>query len=461
MDVLIRAGVENPDGAANGDAIICGYPASRNDLGGLHDHESVSSSSAPSVDDFFDWEKYEQDQGSDVTTPSSPSSSSDVPARDESAPTTPLGEALDGPAAAQDGEDHPMYDAPSPPSPQLANVWPNFEPSSPPRAAALILDPSPSPPASGGMQLDTPATSPAATTPPGHKRTRVIKNPDETNKVRKEGACLPCSMDKIGRSQGARLHFGIAPNCLPPPDEIYRWMGEQVLAETNTDFEAEMDQLLIDLVHRPRPQPQGTLLSNVLKMRCMLKLWTCKKLYVQPFGTQDVRIPMDFKPVLESLRFAAAQVISELERQIIKELDIHRTKLKKTELLFERWVVLWQMILIYRQSLIWESERREADAAPLSEEASRGRDFRRDTTQLFAATVVTYNQLFSTKDTTLKKLRNTESTPFEPRFSAAWQRLPEFHARVLSQKLPTDDFFISFIVNREQAILEKLSRARR
>ncbi|KAL2271281.1 hypothetical protein VTJ83DRAFT_652 [Remersonia thermophila] len=541
MDVAMSDRFQNPDGVADGAAIFCGFPASPTGLAGVfYDHESVSSSSAPEDEDFFDWDRWDHDQGSNVTVPSSPSSSPDVPTEDDTTAATSLGEALGGPALAGNGgsEDHPMLDAPSPPSPQLANVWPNFEPSSPPRAAALVLDPSPSPPPSGGMTLEPPAPSPAT------RPKRVLKDKVETNKVRKEGACLPCSMDKLRcdsnafgvcqrcserglpqsacirkwmeamlpavinrwwwydqrdlkipdnwfvgdstlvsvrcsqggaslnirvrrfnppsqTSQATRVHFGIAPNCLPPIGEIYQWMGEQLQTEAKPDFEAHMDRLLLNLASRPQPQPQSSLLFNVLKLRCMLKLWGCKNLYVEPLGSQEVRVPMDFKPVLESLRFAASQVISELERSIVKELDVHRTRLKKTELLLERWVVLWQLILSYRQSLICESDRRQADAAPLSEEASRGRDFRRDTTQLFTATVVTYNQLFTTKETTLKKLPKAVPGPLQLYFGAAWQELPRFHAQVLSQKLPTDDFFISFIVNREQEILQKLSRSRR
>lgn len=181
-----------------------------NQAAGIRDQESATSASAPSsdVEDLFDWDQWDRDHGDQSTDVTA---QSDAPAEDQTAATSPPPvDAMEDVASAGDSEDQLMTDAPSP---VTGNLIPAVDPSSPHRASVLDFNPS-SPPA-GGMFPETPvstpatslvsspATSPASTAPTSTGRTRHLRDVNETNKVRKAGACLPCRMDKV--AVGSRL----------------------------------------------------------------------------------------------------------------------------------------------------------------------------------------------------------------------------------------------------------------
>jgi len=166
--------------------------------------------------------------------------------------------------------------------------------------------------------------------------------------------------------QGAQGRLGIAPDGRPSQETIRRWMEQQLLAESGNGFETVMDRFLFQMVSRAaaHKQPEAALLSNLLEMRCLSRLWSCKQLYFrQQPGSQAFPFDLRFASIQESLRLFAAQATSGLERKILPELDNFRAK-KDTSV--TKWLVLWQMMLIYRQSLSWVLEQQQTDAAPLS-----------------------------------------------------------------------------------------------
>lgn len=162
---------------------FCGDPAPHNDLAGVD--QETASISAPSEDclDLFDWDAYAGDKETDVTT------QSDVPPEGKPAATpSPAG------PGTNHGDDCPMPDAPPSPERQLPHVWPVLGPT-PPRDINIRFEASPSPPPSPEMHLDGHSRSPL---PLSQKKTRVVKDPEETNYVRGLGSCYHCKMNKIG-----------------------------------------------------------------------------------------------------------------------------------------------------------------------------------------------------------------------------------------------------------------------
>jgi hypothetical protein len=162
-------------------------------------------------------------------------------------------------------------------------------------------------------------------------------------------------------------------------------MREQIEADTRADFEAEMDKLLLELVRRQEEallgQHAGTLhqmaqipeglLSNLLKMRCMWKVWSCKRLFArQQPGSPAFPFDLRLASVQDFLRFSSARRISELEREVLPELDRYLSRKDKSPAAgpgvdVMRWLLSWQMILIYRQSLGWVlHQQQQTDAAP-------------------------------------------------------------------------------------------------
>lgn len=176
-------------------------------------------------------------------------------------------------------------------------------------------------------------------------------------------------------SYGAQHRWGISPDERLSQDEIYRWMEQHIRAETKTDFEAEMDKLLLKFV-RPQSEPKwdgqqllGPLLSNILEMKCMWKLWSCKQFFIreQP-DSPAFPVNLQFVSIQDSLRLFAAQAISELERKILPVIDkccVDGKKDGKKDTPVMKWVLLWQMILIYRQSLSCVLGQQQTNAAPI------------------------------------------------------------------------------------------------
>lgn len=168
--------------------------------------------------------------------------------------------------------------------------------------------------------------------------------------------------------------WGIVPGGLPSEAIICDWIKRQIEAEPRRDFEAEMDRLLLGVVRRaetgPYPNWLGLepLASDILKMRCMWKVWSCKQLFGrtclssrETFGPFELR----FAAIQDSLRMCAAQAISELERKILPEIQKLAIKAKTDDADVMKWLLLWQMMLVYRQSLGWMWRQEQTNAAPV------------------------------------------------------------------------------------------------
>jgi len=158
-------------------------------------HWETASISTQSDDfsEFFDFPAYYGSDGAtDVTT------QSDAPSEKKRAPWPSLPTPAATPAANPDHDgDSPMPDAPAQ-EPQLPHVWPAVSGPQPPRDTNILLESSPSPQSSGEMRSEG---QPQVTSTPGQKKTqktRVIRNPDETNLVREMKACYSCKMSKKG-----------------------------------------------------------------------------------------------------------------------------------------------------------------------------------------------------------------------------------------------------------------------
>jgi hypothetical protein len=161
-------------------------------------------------------------------------------------------------------------------------------------------------------------------------------------------------------------------------------MEQQILAEaeSKTGFEPEMDKLLLGFARRSRARLQQErhqipepLLSNLLRMRCMWKIWSCKQLFFrQQPGSPAVPFDLRFASIQDSLRLLAGQAISELERRIMPQVETYLAQKEtapcepamRPATHVMKWVLLWQLILIYRQSLNWMLEQQQTNAAPIS-----------------------------------------------------------------------------------------------
>ena len=164
--------------------------------------------------------------------------------------------------------------------------------------------------------------------------------------------------------------WGLTLSGQPFEAAIYEWMEQQIAVETATGFEAAMDKLLLRVVRQPRigmlANWQIPLLSELLMMRCMWKLWSCKQLFarLRP-GSQAFPLDVRVSTIQDSLQSFAAQAISERERKILhgtQQLFFEKKDKDTDEVTIVKWILLWQMMLLYRRSLSWTS----AQAQPFS-----------------------------------------------------------------------------------------------
>ena len=157
------------------------------------------------------------------------------------------------------------------------------------------------------------------------------------------------------------FRWGLALSGRPSEAAICQWMERQIATETATGFEAAMDRLLLRVVRQPQTGMQAKwqipLLSELLMMRCMWKVWSCKQLFVR-LHPESQAFPLDVRvsTIQDSLLSFAAQAISERERKIlrgIQQLFFEKKDKDTDEMTIIKWLLLWQMMLLYRQSLSW------------------------------------------------------------------------------------------------------------
>ncbi|KAJ4297241.1 hypothetical protein N0V88_004159 [Collariella sp. IMI 366227] len=533
-------------GTGFGRALSCEYPSaasfhSHADFAGDHhrDHDEPASSPAPSDDfsDLFDWEGYERgdDAVTDVTA------QSDAPSERPPA-AQPLIQIPGGPAAVapshEDEDDVPMLDAPSEKPPH-----PVGRPA--PRDLNIHVDSSP--------PLPIPYPSADMPSPLSRKKTRIVKDPEETSEVRILGACYRCRMSraKCGRNMrlpeiitliwrwdwndqessipngfqfvdnhSSPLFISFSPNinspvlkvaacpfnlpnqrvqglqglvpggiklgATPSNGDILDWSEKQILCGENTGFEAEMDSLLSKFVrrHEAAPllvdKPHEEFLSKLLEMRCMWKVWSCNRLFFrkQP-GSPAFEFDSRVASIQESLRAVAARRISQLEQEVLSHVETHVVKARKDEKGAEKrvasdpkmqctrdivkWLSLWQIILMYRQSLRWVLEQQQqADAPPVHLSVMPNNPkkytFRETTNQLLEILIVIYSGSFL-KKTAVCNVRDAGSQAFEEdwdlcaTYQRAWQQLPEFYEQTLRQISPADELFVENIVKKELEFL--------
>ncbi len=152
--------------------------------------------------------------------------------------------------------------------------------------------------------------------------------------------------------------WGITLRHCPSENAICRWMEEQIATEPATSFEAEMDRLLLSFVRQSQAGIETkwqASLSDMLRMRCMWKVWTCKQLFFRPDPkSQGTPFNARVSSIHNSLRSVAAQALSEYERKLLCGIDLFIFQKKDKDMEVEtivKWLLLWQMMLLYRQSL--------------------------------------------------------------------------------------------------------------
>lgn len=203
---------------------------------------------------------------------------------------------------------------------------------------------------------------------------------------------------------GNRKLFGVVPDEGPGVDHIGTWVKAQITSEEKNDFESWLEKLHLRFVQsncldsavksdertaRMEGKPtlskepwkvkdmQKELLKNILSMRCMWKVWSCERFDVRAANGSPLPSDWDISAIGDHIQRVAEQQLSSLEKKILRDMDRYLSPLEiredrpvlKSAMNVASWIILWQMVLLYRQSVIrtldqQERYQKEVNAAP-------------------------------------------------------------------------------------------------
>ncbi|KAK3943659.1 hypothetical protein QBC46DRAFT_376724 [Diplogelasinospora grovesii] len=301
-----------------------------------------------------------------------------------------------------------------------------------------------------------------------------------------------------GWPAGDLLPLGIVPNEGPSDQSIYNWVSGQIATENlgtfeSRTFESLIEGLLCDYVdndclqravnlerhgldnkQRVFVQTQKVLMRNLRNMSCMWKLWSSDQLFHR-LDDVDGAATRPFHEGLQSvhawLRLSAEQAMSTLERDILRDMDSYLSPIEirhqdkpilASSVHVAMWISMWQIILIYRQSLS------HAYAGPLwmRDKQDKQDKFWETTEHLFNGVVVIYSALFRTRNV-LENLRDASLEAFgndkrlQLAFQQAWAAHSEFYLDVGDRYSSTDSLFKSHIIAKEESIFGRKRQVRK
>ncbi|KAK4220086.1 hypothetical protein QBC37DRAFT_393867 [Rhypophila decipiens] len=297
--------------------------------------------------------------------------------------------------------------------------------------------------------------------------------------------------------------YGIVPDEGPGVDQIIAWVKAQIASNDKQDFESYLEKLHISFVQNncldsavrsdektarmagkptPSAQPRGMvktqkdLLKNILSMRCMWKVWSCEKFDVRTPSGDAVHSNWDTSAIEDHLQRVAEQALSSLEKTILRDMDRYLSPsdirddrpVLKSAMNAAAWIILWQMILLYRKSVIrtlvqQERDQKEVNAAPFvlgMSPSTKRHKFHEITERLFQGVVVMYSETFRTRKV-LEGLRDANESVFgndtslHRVFQDTWKAREMFYKHVEKNTQSPDPLLASLVVVKERVGFKK------
>ncbi|KAK3383264.1 hypothetical protein B0T24DRAFT_42091 [Lasiosphaeria ovina] len=240
-------------------------------------------------------------------------------------------------------------------------------------------------------------------------------------------------------------------------ERMYAWAASQVLTESEKGFQACVEELLQgyernntldkaagNFLEHKKHKILKRLMLNLLHMMHMWKIWSSGPFVIRQVLDNGNGQPtsMGFQSIQNHLRRHAEQAMSSLERHILGDIDgyLSSTESGKEDtslssvLQVAMWVSLWQIILIYRESLGSMSPRQQtlgSDETTHNSTTHKREIFRDTTKQLFDSVVVIYSEIFRSAKT-LKAIRDAGQEVFgndkdlHAIFTEAWRTRFDF-----------------------------------
>ncbi|OAA73839.1 hypothetical protein ISF_00740 [Cordyceps fumosorosea ARSEF 2679] len=364
------------------------------------------------------------------------------------------------------------------------------------------------------------------------KRHRQLQDPMQTADVRKSGACVPCRVSKIRLTRlvplldiwsqdaaeeeklcnGPRFHIGTPRKILlylnkdssstplkvtvqayrqqeyanetagvrladfprdevPSHGQLQRWVEEEIKREHTTKFKYALQSFMLAYHQDGEGLPRHRLVSNVHKLNCFFRIWKTDAFWCHDPTNKFVSLPLSVQARLRSI---ARQGARSIEHDILKELDdiLAQQGATKPDERLAIWASLWQLILIYRETLA-TFQKHMSRLAKVADEscpiaAEHGKLCHWMSNMVFPLMTTFYHYQFRTKKSLEVSLDWLSSSKYPSKAYKSkalqmtakhlFESRKDFYSRVQGSSHEVDKLLAALVVNHE---LKKLNARRR
>ncbi|ATY64906.1 hypothetical protein A9K55_005275 [Cordyceps militaris] len=258
---------------------------------------------------------------------------------------------------------------------------------------------------------------------------------------------------------------------VPSHGQLQGWVEEEIKREHTTKFRYALQSFMLAYHQDGEGLPRHRLVSNVHRLNCFFRIWKTDAFWCRDPTNKFVSLPLSVQARLRNIARQGARFI---EHDILRELDeiLAQQGAIKSEERLAVWASLWQLILIYRETLATFKKHmgrlaKEYDAFdPIA--AEHGKLYRWMLDLVFPLMTTFYHYQFRTKKSLEVSLDWLSSSKYPSKACKSktlhltskhlFESRKDFYSRVQGSSNEIDKLLASLVVNHE---LKKLNARRR
>ncbi|KAJ6782912.1 hypothetical protein PWT90_10489 [Aphanocladium album] len=258
---------------------------------------------------------------------------------------------------------------------------------------------------------------------------------------------------------------------VPSHAQLQGWVEEEIKREHTTKFRYALQSFMLAYSQDGEGLPRHRLVSNVHKLNCFFRILKTDSFWCRDPTNKFVSLPLS---VQARLRNIARQSVRFIEHDILKELDeiLAQQGSTKSDERLAIWASLWQLILIYRETLASFKKHMSRLAKKVNEfdpiAAEHGRMYRWMSDMVFPLMTTFYHYQFRTKKSLEVSLdwlssskypsRACKSKPLHMTAKHLFDSRKEFYTRVQGSSHEIDKLLATLVINHE---IKKLNARKR
>ncbi|KAM3465776.1 hypothetical protein MY5147_008416 [Beauveria neobassiana] len=258
---------------------------------------------------------------------------------------------------------------------------------------------------------------------------------------------------------------------VPSHGQLQGWVEEEIKREHTTKFRYALQSFMLAYHQDGEGLPRHRLVSNVHKLNCFFRIWKTDAFWCRDPTNKFVSLPLSVQARLRNIARQGARFI---EHDILKELDeiLAQQGSTKPDERLAIWASLWQLILIYRETLATFKKHMSRIAKSSTEfdpiAAEHGRLYRWMADMVFPLMTTFYHYQFRTKKSLEVSLDWLSSSKYPSKACKSkvlqmtakhlFESRKDFYSRVQGSSNEIDKLLAALVVNHE---LKKLNARRR